>query len=34
MMTASFGGIFRFTGSGAIEGVEVIRGKFYLASPT
>jgi 3-hydroxymyristoyl/3-hydroxydecanoyl-(acyl carrier protein) dehydratase len=33
MMTASFGGIFRFTGSGAIEGVEVIRGKFYLASP-
>jgi 3-hydroxymyristoyl/3-hydroxydecanoyl-(acyl carrier protein) dehydratase len=33
-MSASFGGIFRFTGTGAVDGVEVIRGKFYLASPT
>ena len=32
IMSASFGGIFRFTGSGAVEGVEVIRGRFYLAT--
>ncbi len=32
-MSASFGGTFRFTGSGAVDGVEVIRGKFYLAEP-
>jgi 3-hydroxymyristoyl/3-hydroxydecanoyl-(acyl carrier protein) dehydratase len=32
IMTASFGSIFRFTGRGAVEGVEVIRAKFYLAS--
>ena len=32
-MNASFGGIFRFTGTGSVDGVEVIRGKFYLASP-
>jgi 3-hydroxymyristoyl/3-hydroxydecanoyl-(acyl carrier protein) dehydratase len=32
-MNASFGSIFRFAGSGTVDGVEVIRGKFYLASP-
>jgi 3-hydroxymyristoyl/3-hydroxydecanoyl-(acyl carrier protein) dehydratase len=32
-LDANFGGIFRFTGRGAIDGVEVIRGRFYLASP-
>jgi 3-hydroxymyristoyl/3-hydroxydecanoyl-(acyl carrier protein) dehydratase len=30
-LDATFGGTFRFTGSGAIDGVEVIRGRFYLA---
>jgi 3-hydroxymyristoyl/3-hydroxydecanoyl-(acyl carrier protein) dehydratase len=30
-LDADFGGTFRFTGSGTIEGVEVIRGRFYLA---
>jgi len=33
-MSASFGGIFRFTGTGSVDGVEVIRGKFYLAAPS
>jgi len=32
-MDAAFGGIFRFSGRGAVDGVEVVRGKFYLASP-
>ena len=32
-LEASFGGIFRFTGRGEVDGVEVVRGKFYLASP-
>lgn len=32
-MSAAFGGIFRFAGTGTVDGVEVIRGKFYLASP-
>ena len=32
-LDANFGGTFRFTGRGAIDGVEVIRGRFYLASP-
>jgi len=30
-LDANFGGTFRFTGRGAIDGVEVIRGRFYLA---
>ena len=30
-LDASFGGVHRFSGSGAIDGVEVIRGRFYLA---
>ena len=32
-LEAAFGGIFRFTGSGAVDGVEVVRGRFYLAEP-
>ena len=31
-LDAAFGGTFRFTGSGAVDGVEVVRGRFYLAS--
>ena len=31
-LDASFGGTFRFTGRGSVEGVEVLRGRFYLAS--
>jgi len=31
-LDAGFGGTFRFSGRGAIDGVEVIRGRFYLAS--
>jgi len=30
-LEAEFGGTFRFSGSGQIAGVEVIRGRFYLA---
>jgi len=30
-LDASFGGVHRFTGTGAIDGVEVVRGRFYLA---
>jgi len=30
-LDADFGGTFRFSGSGLVDGVEVIRGKFYLA---
>lgn len=32
-LDADFGGTFRFSGRGFIDGVEVIRGRFYLASP-
>ena len=31
-LDAEFGGIFRFTGSGSINGVEIARARFYLAS--
>jgi len=31
-LDANFGGTFRFSGSGVVDGVEVIRGRFYLAS--
>jgi 3-hydroxymyristoyl/3-hydroxydecanoyl-(acyl carrier protein) dehydratase len=31
-LDADFGGMFRFTGRGVVDGVEVIRGRFYLAS--
>lgn len=30
-LEAEFGGTFRFSGSGRIAGVEVVRGRFYLA---
>lgn len=30
-LDASFGGTHRFTGHGTIDGVEVVRGRFYLA---
>jgi 3-hydroxymyristoyl/3-hydroxydecanoyl-(acyl carrier protein) dehydratase len=31
-LDADFGGTFCFSGTGAIDGVEVIRGRFYLAT--
>jgi len=31
-LEAEFGGTFRFNGSGTIDGVEAVRGTFYLAS--
>jgi 3-hydroxymyristoyl/3-hydroxydecanoyl-(acyl carrier protein) dehydratase len=31
-LEAEFGGTFRFTGIGRIDGVEAVRGRFYLAS--
>jgi hypothetical protein len=31
-LEAEFGGTFRFSGSGTIDGVEAVRGRFYLAS--
>ncbi len=30
-LEAEFGGTFRFSGTGQIAGVEVVRGRFYLA---
>jgi hypothetical protein len=30
-LDASFGGVHRFSGSGLVDGVEVVRGRFYLA---
>lgn len=32
VLEAEFGGTFRFGGTGQIDGVEVVRGRFYLAS--
>lgn len=32
-LDADFGGTFRFSGRGSIDGVEVVRGRFYLAAP-
>jgi 3-hydroxymyristoyl/3-hydroxydecanoyl-(acyl carrier protein) dehydratase len=32
-LEAEFGGTFRFSGTGRVEGVDVVRGRFYLASP-
>ena len=32
IVEADFGGIFRFRGTASIEGVEVARGRFYLAA--
>lgn len=31
-LEAEFGGTFRFTGTGRVDGVEVLRGRFYLSS--
>lgn len=31
-LEAEFGGTFRFSGTGSIDGVEAVRGRFYLAS--
>ncbi len=31
-LEAAFGGTFRFIGRGSIDGVEVVRGTFYLAT--
>ena len=30
-LEAAFGGTFRFSGTGSIDGVEIVRGRFYLA---
>ena len=30
---AEFGGVFRFHGEATIDGVEIARGRFYLAAP-
>jgi 3-hydroxymyristoyl/3-hydroxydecanoyl-(acyl carrier protein) dehydratase len=30
-LEAEFGGTFRFRGTGSIDGVEAVRGRFYLA---
>lgn len=32
LLEADFGGIFRFRGTASIDGVEVARGRFYLAA--
>ena len=32
-LEAAFGGTFRFDGRGSVDGVEVARGRFYLAAP-
>jgi 3-hydroxymyristoyl/3-hydroxydecanoyl-(acyl carrier protein) dehydratase len=32
-MEAAFGAIYRFRGAGVVDGVEVVRGRFYLAEP-
>jgi 3-hydroxymyristoyl/3-hydroxydecanoyl-(acyl carrier protein) dehydratase len=32
LLEADFGGIFRFHGTASIDGVEVARGRFYLAA--
>ena len=31
-LEVEFGGTFRFNGVGTIDGLEVVRGRFYLAS--
>lgn len=30
---AGFGGVFRFRGRATVDGVEIARGRFYLAAP-
>lgn len=31
-LEADFGGTFRFSGTGHVDGVEVLRGRFYLSA--
>ena len=31
-LEADFGGTFRFSGSGQVDGVEAVRGRFYLSA--
>ena len=33
VLDAQFGAMYRFSGHGRVEGLEVIRGRFYLAEP-
>jgi 3-hydroxymyristoyl/3-hydroxydecanoyl-(acyl carrier protein) dehydratase len=33
-LDAEFGGTFRFSGTGRVDGVEAVRGRFYLAAST
>ena len=33
-LDAELGGLFRFSATGTIDGVEVARGRFYLAGPS
>lgn len=33
-LEADFGGIYRFSASATIDGLQCARGRFYLASPT
>ena len=30
-LEADFGGTFRFSGAGRVDGVEIVRGRFYLS---
>ena len=32
-LEAAFGGTYRFSATGQIDGVEAVRGRFYLAAP-
>lgn len=31
-LEADFGGLFRFSGTGQVDGVEAVRGRFYLSA--
>ncbi|HEX8411501.1 MAG TPA: hypothetical protein VF883_21775 [Thermoanaerobaculia bacterium] len=31
-LEADFGGLFRFSGTGHVDGVEAVRGRFYLSA--
>lgn len=33
-LEAEFGGTFRFSGTGSVDGVEVVKGRFYLSGST
>ena len=32
-LDVAFGSMYRFSGSGSVEGLECVRGRFYLAEP-